>query len=93
VVVFCKQNSFSRFLFVFMLAHLFLFTLCVATLLYGCDSVKSLHGVLQILRASPSVHDPFAQHTHKGRSIHVRRSIFLIILKVPKTAKMFINRY
>ncbi len=30
-----------------------------------------------------------AQHTHKGRSIRVRNSIFLIIFEVPQTAKNF----
>ncbi len=31
--------------------------------------------------------DPYAQCTLKGRSMRVRNSIFLIICKVPKTAK------
>jgi hypothetical protein len=30
----------------------------------------------------------YAQRVHKGRSMRVRNSIFLIILKVPKTSKI-----
>ncbi len=35
-----------------------------------------------------SVPDPYAQRAHKGRSMRVRNSIFLIIFKVPKTSKI-----
>jgi hypothetical protein len=38
-----------------------------------------------------SVPDPYAQRAHKGRSMRVRNSIFLIIFKVPKTSKNFKN--
>ena len=34
-----------------------------------------------------SVPDPYAQRAHKGRSMRLRNSIFLIIFKVPKTSK------
>ncbi len=33
--------------------------------------------------------DPYAQRAHKGRSMRVRNSIFLIIFKVPKTSNNF----
>ncbi len=38
-----------------------------------------------------SVPDKYAQPAHKGRSMRVRNSIFLIIFKVPKTSKNFKN--
>ena len=36
-----------------------------------------------------SVPDPYAQRAHKGRSMRLRNSIFLVIFKVPKTKKNF----
>ncbi len=38
------------------------------------------------------VPDPYAQRAHKGRSMRVKSSIFLVF-KVPKTAKILKNRY
>jgi hypothetical protein len=38
-----------------------------------------------------SVPDPYAQRAHKGRSMRLRNSIFLVIFKVPKTSKIFKN--
>ena len=38
-----------------------------------------------------SVPDPYAQRAHKGRSMRVRNSIFLIIFKLPKTSKILKN--
>ncbi len=35
-----------------------------------------------------SAPDTHAQHAHKGQSMRIRNSIFLIILKVPKTSKI-----
>ncbi len=40
-----------------------------------------------------SVPDPYAQRAHKGRSMRVRNSIFLMIFKVPKTSKILKNLY
>jgi hypothetical protein len=40
-----------------------------------------------------SAHQFLTQRAHKGRSMGVRNSIFLIIFKVPKTAKILKNRF
>jgi hypothetical protein len=45
------------------------------------------------LSGCTSVRDPYAQRAHKGWCMHVRDSIFSIILKVPKPSKNFKNRY
>ncbi len=39
------------------------------------------------------VPDLYAQCAHKSQSMRVRKSIFSIIYKVPKTVKNFINQY
>ena len=44
---------------------------------------------LRVCSAYAPVPDAYAQHTHKGRSIRVRKSNFLIIFKVPKKLKKF----
>jgi hypothetical protein len=44
---------------------------------------------LRVCSACAPVPDAYAQHTHKGQSIRVRKSYFLIIFSVPKKLKNF----
>jgi hypothetical protein len=56
---------------------------------YAQRSISSWHASSACAR----VPDPYAQRAHKGRSMRVRNSVFSIIFKVPKTAKILKNRY